>query len=103
MRSAREATTRRRRMNRRSEWRKILDAEVERWSKMSCEQLLSELEDIKAYTVDDDSKTYQVEVQLLENTDSYLHVMVAVDDGHLPASFRPATDTFIRQKEPPAD
>ena len=70
---------------------------------MSCEQLLSELEDIKAYTVDNDSKTYQVEVQLLENTDSYLHVMVAVDDGHLPASFRPVTDTFIRQKERRAD
>ena len=69
---------------------------------MSCEQLLVELRDIKAYTVENDSKTYQVEVQLLENTDTYLHVMVAVDDGHLPASFKPATDTFIREKAPPA-
>jgi hypothetical protein len=69
---------------------------------MSCEELLSQLEDIKSYSVDSDSKTYQVEVQLLENTETYLHVMVAVDDGHLPASLVPLTDTFIREKVPPA-
>ena len=79
-----------------------MDAEVERWSKMSCDQLISELKDIKAYTVENDSKAYQVEVQMLENTDTYLHVMVAVDDGHLPASFWPLTETFIREKAPPA-
>jgi hypothetical protein len=60
------------------------------------------LKDVTAYTVENDSKTYQVEVQLLENTDTYLHVMVAVDDGHLPASFMPLTGTFIREKAPPA-
>ena len=102
MRTALEATGDRSRMNRRNEWRKILDAEVGRWSKMSCEQLLVELEEVKAYTVESDSKTYQVEVQVLENTDTYLHVMVAVDDGHLPASFMPLSDTFIREKAPPA-
>ncbi len=69
---------------------------------MSCEQLILELKDIKVYTVENDSKTYQLEVQLLENTDTYLHVMVAVDDGHLPASFTPLTNTFIRAKAPPA-
>ena len=79
-----------------------MDAEVERWSKMSCPQLILELKDIQAYTVENDSKTYQVEVEMLENTDTYLHVMVAVDDGHLPASFMPLTETFIRQKAPPA-
>lgn len=79
-----------------------MDSEIERWSRMSCEQLLLELRDVAAYTVEHDSKTYQVEVQMLENTDTYLHVMVAVDDGHLPASFKPVTDTFIREKAPPA-
>lgn len=68
---------------------------------MSCEQLALELEDIKAYTVENDSKAYQVEAQILENTDAYLHVMVAVDDGHLPASMRPLTETFIREKAAP--
>jgi len=89
-------------MNRRNEWRKVLDSEVERWSKMSCEQLILELKDIKAYTVENDSKAYQVEVQMLENTDTYIHVMVAVDDGRLPASFTPLTETFMREKAPPA-
>ena len=79
-----------------------MDAEVERWSKMSCEQLILELKDIKAYTVENDSKMYQVEVQMLENTDTYIHVMVAVDDGRLPASFTPLTETFMREKAPPA-
>ena len=79
-----------------------MDAEVERWSAMSCEQLLAELKDVKAYTVESDSETYQVEVQVLENTETYLHVMVAVDDGHLPASFAPLTGTFIREKAPAA-
>ena len=79
-----------------------MDSEVERWSKMSCEQLLLELGDIKAYTVQRDAKEYQVEVQMLENTDTYLHVMVAVDDGHLPASFIPVSATFIREKTPRA-
>ena len=69
---------------------------------MSCEQLILELKDVNAYIVENDSKTYQVEVQMLENTDTYLHVMVAVDDGHLPASFMPLSETFIRQKAPPA-
>jgi hypothetical protein len=41
-----------------------------------------------------------VEVQLLENTESYLHIMVAVDDGALPASLLPLTETFIRAKSP---
>jgi hypothetical protein len=39
-----------------------------------------------------------VEVELLENTETYLHVMVAVDDGTLPASMLPLTGTFIRKK-----
>lgn len=69
---------------------------------MSCEQLLSELKDIKVYTVERDAKEYQVEVEMLENTDAYVHVMVAVDDGHLPASFLPLTATFVREKAPPA-
>jgi hypothetical protein len=88
-------------LTRREEWRKVLDAEVKRWSAMSCSQLVSELHDLQAYEIEFDSKKYQVEVELLENTEQYLHVMVAVDDGSLPASIRPLTDSFIRQKELP--
>ncbi len=65
---------------------------------MPAGQLVEELRDLSAYEVEVDSKTYQVEVQLLENTDRYVHVMVAVDDGSLPGSLFPVSGTFIRDK-----
>ena len=79
-------------------WQKVLDAEVKRWSALSCEELVSELHEVQAYEVEFESQQYQVEVELLENTEKYLHVMVAVDDGTLPASIFPLTLSFIRQK-----
>ena len=85
-------------MRRREEWQKVLDSEVKRWSAMSCGQLVSELHESQVYEVELDSKLYQVEVELLENTPKYLNVMVAVDDGSLPASIAPSTRTFICQK-----
>jgi hypothetical protein len=71
---------------------------MKRWSSMSCGQLVSELHEIQAYEVEFESKQYQVEVELLENTEKYLHVMVGVDDGSFPASISPLTQTFICQK-----
>jgi hypothetical protein len=85
-------------MSRREKWRKVLDSELKRWSALSCAQLASELQDLQAYEVEFDDGTYQVEVEILENTGQYLHVMVSVDDGSLPASIVPATHSFIRQK-----
>jgi hypothetical protein len=37
-------------------------------------------------------------VALLEDTDKYIHVSVAVNDGSLPASIKPLTSSFIRYK-----
>jgi hypothetical protein len=85
-------------MSRREEWRKVLDSEVQRWSAKSCEQLVSELRDVQIYEVQLDSKKYQVEVEILEDTAEYVHVMVAVDDGSLPASISPLTQTFVSSK-----
>lgn len=45
-----------------------------------------------------DSKTYQVEVDLLEDAEAYFHVSVAVDDGTLPAAIIPASRSFIVKK-----
>jgi hypothetical protein len=84
-------------MSRREEWRKVLESEMKRWSAKSCSQLISELHEPQAYDVEFDSKKYQVEVELLENTEQYLHVSVAVDDGSLPAYILPVTDSFIRR------
>ena len=85
-------------MKRREQWRPVLDAEVKKWSMRSCAELLAELPDVRAYEVECEGKKYQVEVQLLENTKKYVHVAVAVDDGSIPASFRPLSSSFIREK-----
>jgi len=66
---------------------------------MSCAQLISPLSGEQAYEVEFESKKYQVEVELLENTAHYVHVMVAVDDGILPASIVPLTSFFICRKD----
>jgi hypothetical protein len=85
-------------MNRREEWRPVLDAEVKKWSAKSSAELIAELRDVEAYQVEVEGKKYGVEVQLLENTDKYVHMCVDVDDGSVPASFRPLSESFIREK-----
>jgi len=65
-------------MSRRDEWQKVLDFEVKRWSAMSCGQLVSELPEVQTYEVELDSKQYQVEVELLENTLKYVHVFAGL-------------------------
>jgi hypothetical protein len=85
-------------MNRREQWRKVLDLEVQRWSAMPYDQLVSALRDHQAYEVEFESNQYQVEVEILQSTEQNVHVLVAVDDGSLPASIWPATDSFIRNR-----
>ena len=48
-----------------------------------------------------DSRMYNVEVDLVEDTKEYAHVVVSVDDGSLPASIFPSRQSFIRKKTPP--
>jgi hypothetical protein len=84
----------------REQLRPVLEAEIKRWSAMSCAQLTSQLADCpKSYEVEFESKKYQVELQILENTDSYVHVGVAVDDGHFWRAMRPLSSSFIRRKD----
>ena len=71
---------------------------MKRWSAKPVQQLLSELKDVQAYQVKFAAKDYTVEVQLLENTDTYIHVCVDVDDGTLGASLHPLSESFIREK-----
>jgi hypothetical protein len=85
-------------MKRREQWQPVLDAEVKKWSAKSCAELVAELPDVESYQVDFEGKRYTVEVQLLENTEKYVHVGVGVDDGSIPASFRPLSSSFIREK-----
>lgn len=85
-------------MSRREEWQNVLQAEITRWSSMSCDAVLVELRNRDVYEVVAQSKHYQVEVVLLENTPGYLHLSIAVDDGSLPASIHPASESFICEK-----
>jgi tRNA U54 and U55 pseudouridine synthase Pus10 len=84
-------------MKRRERWRTVLDAEAERWSKKSCDQLRSELKDLCVYEIEFESINHQIEVELLENTDEYVHVLISVDDGTLPASLSPVSCSFVQR------
>ena len=85
-------------MDRREQWRRVLQTELIRWSSMSSDELLAQVRSQEVYEVVADSKRYQVEVQLLEDTPEYLHVSIAVDDGSLPGSIRPEASSFLCQK-----
>jgi hypothetical protein len=84
---------------RRDEWRPILAAEMKKWSAMSWAQVMAKLPDSECYEVEFQSKRYQVEVAILENTERYILVGISVDDGSLPASFRPVSSSFICNKD----
>jgi hypothetical protein len=88
-------------MSRRKAWRTVLDGEVRRWSALSAEELLARLGEIQVYEVERDGKAYQVEVELLTDAPAHVEVMVAVDDGSLPASLAPATEIFVGAKQRP--
>jgi len=86
-------------MKRREQWRPVLDAEVKKWSAKSCAELIAELPDERAYEVEFEGRSHQVEVRILQNTDKHILVIVSVDDGSIPASFSPLSSTFIREKQ----
>jgi hypothetical protein len=72
---------------------------MRRWSALPFDQLISRLSTAGVYEVEHDRKKYQVEIEILERTEDYVHVVVSVDDGSLPASISPATDSFIQKKQ----
>jgi len=85
-------------MKRRDTWRPIVDAEVKRWSQLPLDQLIEKLREPQAYEFIDGVNKYQVEVEILENTDSYIHFYVSVDNGSLPRSIIPLNGSIIRYK-----
>jgi hypothetical protein len=86
-------------IDRRASCAPILASEVARWEGKSCEQLVAELCEPQVYQTAVNSKLYQFEVDLLENTRDYLHVVVSVDTGKLLGSMWPLSQGFIKQKD----
>ena len=86
-------------MSKREQWRKVLEREVERWSSTPYLELVSALRDDQVYEVEFESRKYQVEVEMLQSTDRYIQVCVAVDDGSLPASLMPVSHIFVCNKD----
>ena len=85
-------------MKRRKQWHAVLDHEVQRWSNMPYDELICCLRDQHVYEVEFNSKKYQVEIEILNSTGQSVQVMMAVDDGSLPASLSPATEVFTRSR-----
>ena len=81
-----------------SEIAKVLDREILRWSEMPIRKLIADLNEPRAYEVEDESGRYQMEAQLLENTESYLHLMLSAHDGTLRRFVLPVTKTIIIDK-----
>ncbi|MGA8430824.1 MAG: hypothetical protein WB729_13455 [Candidatus Sulfotelmatobacter sp.] len=82
----------------REQWQLVPDAELKCRRAKSFSELLTALAEEQSYEIEFEDKTYQVEVQLLENADRYIHVGVAVDDGSMPASFHLLSSSFICHK-----
>ncbi len=76
---------------------KVLLEEKEKYIKKSFEEL-SQIKESITYECGKGDNWYQVEVQLLENLDEYVHVSIAVDDGGFLRSLSPYTDSFIKYK-----
>jgi hypothetical protein len=88
-------------MNRRQQWRKVLEAEMHIWSALPYDELASRLSKATVYELEQDAQNYQIEIEVLENTPEYVHVAISVDDGSVPASFLPVTDSFITKRSGP--
>ena len=88
-------------MNRREQMQQALNAELERWSSMTVDELVEQLREEQNYQVSSGSQEYQFEVQLLENTPRYIHVGIAVDDGRLPFLGVSMSTSFLREKTNP--
>ena len=71
--------------------RRLLTAETKVWAEKSYDQLCAELRDVIAFQRGEGDDSHNFEVIMLEETDSYVHVGISVDDGSFLRSFAPPT------------
>lgn len=80
-----------------NELKKVLSQEMERYRNKSYEELMG-LAELITYSLGSGNSFYQVEVQVLEKNDEYVHVSVAVDDGGFLRAISPLSQSFIVHK-----
>jgi hypothetical protein len=76
--------------NQTNKLRAHLAKEVKLWSLKTNDQLRQELTDVVAMVRDNGEDSYNLEVQLVEDTPDYVHVCVSVDDGSIFGAPAPA-------------
>ena len=77
----------------------LLDAETKLWAAKSYDLLAQELDDVAAYSRGEGEDFHQFEVQIVEHEETYLHILVSVDDASLRRSFSPLTTGFIVHRD----
>jgi hypothetical protein len=83
----------------RSHWQPVLDTEVARWQAEPAATLRLKLSSgpvVYEMAVLTTASNLQVEVELIEDTQEYIHVALAVDDGTMPASIMPLCTSFVQ-------
>ena len=80
-----------------NELKKILSQEIEKYRSKSYEELIGIIDPI-TYSYGSGESFYQVEVQVLEKNEEYVHVSVAVDDGRFLRAIAPLSHSFIVYK-----
>jgi hypothetical protein len=68
---------------------------------MPPEELIAKVPTGDCYQIKFRGKEYNVEVQILENREDYIHVGISVDDGSLPTSLHPLSESLIQKKSSP--
>lgn len=76
----------------------ILEQEKEKYTGKTYEELIT-LKDPTVYECGIRDDWYQVEVQILEKNEEYVHIAVNVDDGKFPKAFVPFSTSFLVYKD----
>lgn len=80
------------------ELKKALIAEKNKYTSKSFEELVKIQKPI-TYQGGIGDNWYQVEVQILEKTEKYVHLSISVDDGRIPKAILPLCEDFILYKD----
>lgn len=81
------------------ELRPLLDKELRLWAAKSYEQLRSELDDVVAIGRGEGEGFHQFEIEMVEREESYVHVIISIDDGSFRRAFSPLTSGFIVHRD----